>query len=83
MSYTCFRVFEVLGGLCETGPQCPNFSKLSNFIILTYGVLNFLFGMGSINSFSQAVREVLQNKYLKTILKTQKLEILSSHSGIS
>ena len=65
-SYTCFRVFGVLGELWETGLQCPNFSKLSNFVILTYGVLNFLSRMGSINSFGQAVQEILLNNYLKS-----------------
>ena len=39
--------------------------------------------MGSINSFDQAVQKILQNNYLKSILKTQKLEILSQLSGIS
>ena len=39
--------------------------------------------MGSINSFDQAVQKVLQNNYLKSILKTQKLEILSQLSAIS
>ena len=33
--------------------------------------------MGSINSYGQAVQEILLNNYLKAILKTQKLEILS------
>ena len=40
--------------------------------------------MGSINSFSQAAgQEILLNKYLKAILKNQKLEIFSHFSGIS
>ena len=66
LSCTCFKVFEILGELWETRPQCPNFSKVVNFYYLTYGVLIFLSRMGSINSFGQAVREVLQNNYLKS-----------------
>ena len=40
------------------------FLKLSNFIILTYGNLNFLSRMGSINSFAQTFQEILLNNYL-------------------
>ena len=65
-SYTCFRVFGVLGVLWETGPQCPNSQKLTYFIILTYGVSNFLSRMGSIKSFGQAVQEILLINYLKS-----------------
>ena len=39
--------------------------------------------MGSINSFGQVIQEILLNNYVKTILKTQKLEILSPLSRIS
>ena len=59
-------------------PSALIFLKLSNFIILRYGVFNFLSRMGSMNSFSEAVQEILLNNYLKVILKTQKLEILSA-----
>ena len=58
-----FRVFEVLGELWETGPQCPNFSK---FVKFSYRVLNFLSRMGSFNYFGQAVQEILLNNYLKS-----------------
>ena len=34
LSYTCFRVFGVLGQFGETGPQCPNFSKIVKFYYL-------------------------------------------------
>ena len=34
------------------------------FIILTCGTLNFLSRMGSINSFCQAIQEILLNNYL-------------------
>ena len=47
-------------------PSALIFLKLSNFIVLRYGVLNFLPRMGSINSFSQAVQEILLNNYLKS-----------------
>ena len=39
--------------------------------------------MGSVNSFGQAVQEILLSNYLKVSLKTQKLEILSPLSGSS
>ena len=65
-SYTCFKVFGVLGQFKETGPQSLNFLKLSNFIILNYGALNFLSRMASINSLGQAVQEILLNNYLKS-----------------
>ena len=60
----------------KLGPSALLFVKLSN---LTYGSLNFPSRMGSINSFCQAVQEILLNNYLKT---TRKLEILSPLSGI-
>ena len=31
LSYTCFKVFGVLGQFGETWPQCPNFSKIVKF----------------------------------------------------
>ena len=62
----CFKVFGVLGNLGKLGPSALIFLKLSNFIILRYGVLNFLSRMGSINSFSQAVQEILLNNYLES-----------------
>ena len=40
------------------------FLNLPSFIILTYGVLNVLSRMGSINSFGQVVPEILTNSYL-------------------
>ena len=55
-----------LGNFGKLGPSALIFQKLSNFIILTYGVLNFLSRMGSINSFGQAVQEILLNNYLKS-----------------
>ena len=66
LSYTCFRVFGVLRELWETGPSALIFLILSNFIILNYGVLNFLSRMGSINSSGHAVQEILLNNYLKS-----------------
>ena len=66
LSYTCFRVFGVLGEFGELSPSALIFLKLSNIIILTYGVLNFLSRMGSISSFGQAIQEVLPNNYLKS-----------------
>ena len=39
--------------------------------------------MSSINSSGQVIQEILLNNYLKAILKTQELEILSPISGIS
>ena len=65
LSYTCFSVFGILGQFGETVPQCPNFLKLSSFIIMTNGALNFLSRMGTINSFSQAIQEILLNNYLR------------------
>ena len=55
-----------LGNIGKLGLSVLIFLKLSNFIILTYGVLNFLSRMGSINSFGQAVQEILLNNYLKS-----------------
>ena len=73
LSYTCFRGFGALGELWEIGPSALIFLKLSNFIILTYGVLNFLSRMGSINSFGQAVQEILLNNYLKSNFENSKI----------
>ena len=66
LNYTCFRVFGVLGELWETGSQCANFSKIVKFYYLDIWELNFLFKMGSINSFNEAVQEILLNNYLKS-----------------
>ena len=65
-SYICFRVFGVLGELWKLSPSALIFQNLSNFVIFTYGVLNFLSRMGSINSSGQAVQEILLNNYLKS-----------------
>ena len=51
------------------GPISLIFLKLSTFIILTYAALNFLSEMGSINSFSHVVQEILLNNYLKNNFK--------------
>ena len=53
------------GNLGKLGPNTLIFLKLSNFIIVSYGALNFLSRMGSINSFGQVVQEILLNNYLK------------------
>ena len=52
------------GNLGKLGPSTLIFLKLSNFIILNSGALNFLSRMGSINSFGQVVQEILLNNYL-------------------
>ena len=54
------------GNLGKLGPSALIFLKFSNFIILTYGILNFLSKMGSINSFGEAVQEILLSNYLKS-----------------
>ena len=54
------------GNFGKLGPSALIFQNLSNFVIFTYGVLNFLSRMGSINSFGQAVQEILLNNYLKS-----------------
>ena len=66
------RVILALGYLAywvnlkKLGPSVLISQKLSNFVILTYGVLNFLSRMGSINCFGQVVQEILLNNYLKS-----------------
>ena len=67
----------------KLGPNVLIFLKLSNFVILTNGALNFLSTMGSINSFGLVVQEILLNNYLESNFENQKLEILSPLSGIS
>ena len=54
------------GNFGKLGPSALIFQKLSDFVFLTYGVLNFLSRMGFINSFGQAVQEILLNNYLKS-----------------
>ena len=61
-------VLEYLGYYGNFGKLDPSAlisQKFSNFVILTYEVLNFLSRMGSINSCGQAVQEILLNNYLK------------------
>ena len=60
------QVLGYWGNLGKLGPSALIFQKLSNFIILTNGALKFLSRMGSINSFGQAVEEILLNNYLKS-----------------
>ena len=52
------------GNLGKLSPSTLTFLKLSHFIILSYGALNFLSRMGSIKSFGQVVQEILLNNYL-------------------
>ena len=77
-SYTCSRLFGILRQLWETGPSALNFQKLPNFVILAYGVLNFLSRMGSINSLGEAVQEILLNNYLKSNFENSKI-FLKNH----
>ena len=61
------------GNFGKLGPSALIFLKLSNFISLTYGVLNFLSIMGSINSFGQPVQEILLSNYLKSNFENLKI----------
>ena len=60
----------------KTGYQCPEFFRMVQFCYVYIGSGALLSIMGPINYFDQVVQEILQNSYLKTILKTQKLVIL-------
>ena len=57
----------------ETGPSALIFLKLSIFIILTYGVLDFISRKGSFNSFGQVVPEILLNNYLESNLENPEI----------
>ena len=79
---------DILGYLRHYG----NFGKMVystlihqnfHFIFLVTWGFKSLFRTGSMNYFDQVGHEILQNKYLKAILKTQKLEIWSSLYEIS
>ena len=61
------------GNFGKLGPSALISQKLSNFVILTYEILNFLSRMGSINSFGQAVQEILLNNYLKSNFENSKI----------
>ena len=67
LSYTRFRVLGVVGKFEETGP-----------IILICAVLDFLSRMDSINSFAQAVQNILLNTYLKSSFENSEIRNLQS-----
>ena len=70
-------LFQSISGIStilgKLGPSALIFLKLSNFIILRYGVLSFQSRMGSINSFGQAFQELLLNNYLKSNLENSEI----------
>ena len=53
------------GHLGKLGPNSPISLEFLIFIISTSAHLNFISIMGSMNYFSQVIREILQNNYLK------------------
>ena len=59
----------------ETGPSALIFLKLSIFIILTDGVLDFISRKGSFNSFGQVVPGNLLNNFLKSNLEDPEIRV--------
>ena len=53
------------GHVGKLGPNSPISLEFLIFIISTSAHLNFISIMGSMNYFSQVIREILQNNYLK------------------
>ena len=57
------QYFGVLGELWETGPQCPNFSKIVKFCYIDIWSFNFFYLEWAPLTFGQVVQEILLNNY--------------------